>query len=175
MNFDPFLDFESVSVEMATDLYEALLKNREAQQGLYDVDPRDQRALVTAATRLLETQRTYHSLVENIYQAIFTTPVMVHVAGPKKQEANPDHPEQEGILQRCKRCGSILYFWAEGMQYLSSEGLLDLEEERIPWWREGDIVAKANQMGGVDMYQVEEDRELEKHEMMCVSLTDLEA
>lgn len=170
MNFEPFLDWDAMTYEMALDLYEAMTKAQDAARAFSKVEVEDEGNLVAQGRVVVETQKEVGEILEAICSTIWTHPVMVHVAGPKKNELHPDDPMVEGVLQRCKRCGSVLSFWHEGMRAITQEGFREIGEDDVPWWEDEAVVAKANSVG---MYEIEKERELEKHEMQCVSLTEL--
>lgn len=171
MNFEPFIDFESVSEEMAEDAHAMLSRYRKAVDAFVAGSPND----VAACAEVLESAHEMDKVFRASYNHLYTMPVMVHVAGEKRVEQNPDDSSQEAIFQRCARCGSVLSFFHEEMGILDPETgtARRMEEGDIPWWEEGTIVAKSNSEHGIGMYEIAADQELEKHERMCVALNDL--
>jgi hypothetical protein len=168
-NFDPYFDWSELSDDMASDLHAHYLRHRRALDAFLDRKTPDREL----AKEVMDSHEELSRTAEVIKMALWTEPVMVHVAGERKMETNPDDPEQEGVLQRCQRCGSILHFWAEGMGVMTPEGPRILNEDEIPWWPSGELVAKATNELGMKMYEVEKGRKLAKHEIECVSLAEL--
>lgn len=169
MNFDPFIDYESVNEEMAADLHQAMRAQREAAQDFVSDDEPD----LAKAAKFLEITNDVNSTVGAIMETLYTLPVMVHVAGERKEENNPDDESEQGVVQRCKRCGSVLHFWREGIAIFTPEGPRMLQEDDVPWWEEGTLVAKGQSDSTLAMYEIEEKRELEKHERECLDMNSL--
>jgi hypothetical protein len=168
-NFDPFPDWEKVDQEMADDLHAVVVQQREAVEAFEEnKTPENAAELIRLYT---ETQAT----CEAIMRAIWTQPVLVHVAGEREWEKNPGDEDQEALLQRCQRCKSVLSFWFENMMMMADDGPRPMDQDEIPWWEKGEIVAKGEGENGFSMYLVEKGRELEKHEIECVGMPDLEA
>lgn len=171
-DFDPFLDWEAIDDEIAADFNKAIKQYRRATEAFAKMKRGDE-DFAQAARTVLKCQMKVTRLSQGILSHIYTLPVMVHVAGERKNETNPDDPMQEGTLQRCSRCGSVLHFWHEGIIALTDQGPRPLTEEDVPWFEKGEIVAKGETQGGVSMYVIDPPRDLEKHERECVSLSDL--
>lgn len=170
MNFEPFIDYEAVTPEMAQELYGALHEHRDlVQEFLSDEEPD-----VEKCARLLEAAHRGQNCFHAIIEALWTTPVMVHIAGPVQHETDEDGDEH--AFQRCTRCASVLNHFHGHYLVLDPEtGPRQMTEEDVPWWSEGTIVAKHTQSdtGNVGMYPIDADRELEKHERVCADLTGL--
>lgn len=170
MNFEPFIDYEGATPEMARDLHAALREHKDATRDFVADDEPD----LGKAARLIEASHRTHCTLTAIIEALHTTPVMVHVAGPIQHETDPDDGD-EHVIQRCTRCGSVLNFFRERFLVLDPHtGPRPMEEDDVPWWDEGTLVAKANSSDGVGMYEIETDRSLDKHERECADLTILE-
>lgn len=168
MNFDPFPDWEKITEEHARHLHEAMREQNDARQLFFE------RPSPENAGRVIEAITRTSSYADFIIAEVWTVPVMVHVAGAKQEETNPADENQEGILQRCVRCKSVLHFWTHGMVAITSAGPKLFEPDDIDWWQEGDLVAKATSEDGSTMYLIEEGRELQKHEYECVGLPNME-
>jgi len=171
MNFEPFFDFEAVTPEMAMRLHATLHAHRAAVEAFLE----DQQPEVGKAALVLEAANECNQLLNDIMEALHTTPVMVHVAGPQREETNPGDPDMYGVLQRCTRCGSVLNFWTEHVAMMDPEhGPRMMEIDDVPWWSEGTRVAKAIGPVGMGMYSIPEDQDLAKHELPCVDLRSLD-
>jgi hypothetical protein len=164
-NFEPFLDWGAITPEMAADLHENIVEFRRAQD-LFLQDPTPEHA-----GAVLKPQFELTKIANAIHETIFTIPVMVHSAGQKTRETTDD--DKESITQRCKRCGSILQRWVEGFAVMTPGGPVELDESNLPWWDEDDRVAKATGDGGMAMYEIEKNRELNKYELLCVDLAGM--
>lgn len=170
VNFEPYYDFESVSDEMAEDLFKSL-QEYEKQKNLMLASLPENRAEIAQA--LLKAQQEINSVSNAVFDTIYTVPAMIHEAGPKVTEyidGNEIH------TQRCARCGSILQRWdprvTQNMSFSDEDGNeLDFEEA-IPWWNEGDLVGKATGDFMAQLYLVE-DRELDSHEKPCLDMSGL--
>jgi hypothetical protein len=172
-NFDPFLDWNAIDDEIAAELNKALKNYRRAMEAFAKMKRGDE-DFARAAQVFLKTQLRLQRMASGVINHIYTVPVMVHVAGEKKVETNPDNEDQTGVLQRCARCGSILNLWREGMMMLDpEEGPREVCEEDLPWFEPGTVIAKAENNGSISLYPIEGDRELEKHERECVALNEL--
>lgn len=176
MNFDPFIDFEAVTEEMAADLHAALREHRDAAAAFVEDDRPDPVKCARAVAAATEVNMVVGAIVESLHR----TPVMVHVAGPRREElrAEDDDDEIEDLVlvQRCSRCGSVLNFWTDHLGTFDPHtGPRRVELNEIPWWKEGQLVAKATKPGMIDMYLVEPDRPLDKHERECADLSGLSA
>lgn len=168
MGFDPYFDWAGITPELTAGFLKALTSHNEFRKK-FEGDPTPEN--LGAYLKVYDELQTVH---DNIMRGIYTVPAMVHVAGARKRETHPDDPMQEAMLQRCARCGSVLHVWHEHAIVFGPEGPQEIQEEDVPWWDEGQKVAKASQPGQLEIYEVEPDRELEKHERMCVSLSDLD-
>lgn len=169
--FDPYLDWDKINDEMTNDLHEGLVFFHEAQERFrHNKSPKN-------ASDMLKAHYEMAEIASDVKEAIYTQPMMVHVAGEVKSEDNPDNPLEEAVIQRCKRCGSVLQVYKEGLSQMTQHGPEPISEDEMLWWDDGDIVAKTSDSTSIHMYQIEgkdkPDRALEKHEMECVSLTDL--
>ena len=160
------MNFEDISVEMADDLYEGIARYEAAKKILLQSGAKER---IRAARELLGAQKEMSDTANAIYETIWTVPMMVHTAGPAKDEQ--DDQGNSYTVQRCSRCGSVLQsFNAEGIQ----AALYGLEEaEDLPWWTEGDLVAKSGDSDyKLSLYLIE-DRDLEPFEYECVDLNEL--
>jgi len=162
-NFEPYIDWEDISDEMTSDFREKFLEYKKAQE-MFTAHSSNENA-----ARFLRIQFELSRLSAAIAQTLYTVPMMVHVAGPKVSGKDDDGEEQ--IVQRCKRCGSILQSWQPSMHFPTSEGPLQIPEDSMMWWEEDAGVAKSVRQG--TMYPIEGGRELEKHEKICPDLTSL--
>jgi hypothetical protein len=167
-NFDPFPDWEKVDQEMADDLHQEVVGQQRALK-VFESEPTPENAAA-----LIEFYTKTQATVAAIITAIWTQPVMVHVAGERKWEKNPDDDDQEALLQRCTRCKSVLNFWFDSMMTVGEDGPRPIDQEEIPWWENGEFVAKGDGESGYSMYLIEKGRELEKHEFECVGMPELE-
>jgi len=172
-NFDPFIDWEAIDDEIAADLNKAVKNYRRAQLGFAKMKRGDE-DFAKAAQVFLKSQLHLTRLANSVINHIYTVPVMVHIAGERKTEVNPDDESSEGILQRCARCGSILHLFRDGLMVLDPEtGPREMQEEDLPWFDPGALVAKAETETGVQMYVLDDKHELKKHERECVALNEL--
>lgn len=166
MSFEPFIDWDDFSDEMLKDMSEAYDNFRGAQKRF------DRRKTKANAIALLQTQFALSNIAGAIHHTLHTVPVMVHIAGAKVEKDN----EGGGTLveQRCTRCLSVLQRWESGYHAMTPAGPLPIEASDLPWWDEGDVVAKSgDENESMSMYQVDPDRELEKHERECYALDEL--
>lgn len=165
-NFEPYIDWDSVSAEMSNDMHAKLTEYKAAIKDFEEFNT------PANCARVLKTQFELSNLSSVIHQSLFTLPVMVHIAGEKISEVDPE--EHNAVVQRCTRCGSVLQSWCEAFSILTPLGPRHLEESDLPWWEPGQIVAKATDDDSMTMYEIEKGRKLEKHEKECVDLTGLE-
>lgn len=167
-NFDPFLDYDAVSDEMAEDLYEGLSAYESAKAHLL-ASPVGSKERVKWARKVLEAQKETADTAGAIYETIYTIPMIVHEAGERKIETDDDG--NEFTVQRCKRCASVLQSWAGTGEMTMFGQQIDVED--LPWWEDGDVVAKSGDSDyRLDLYLIE-DRPLEKYEYKCVALNEL--
>ena len=173
-SFDPYPDFSKISQEQAEELQEAFKEYKELSNLLIgDATPE-------TAGKVLQAHHDLSVKCDDVIHDIWTVPVMVHVADDPKWEKNPDDDDQEALLQRCSRCKSVLQFWHEKMIVMGRDGGTDtVEEEDIPWWEAGTMVAKSTDQRdpmimNMSMYEVEPGRDLEKHERECVGFPELD-
>jgi hypothetical protein len=164
-NFDPFIDWDSVTQEMADDMHVKILEYKEA------IKKFEAENTISNCADVLRLQFELTTTSNSIHAALFTVPVMVHNAGEKVSDS--DSEGHSVITQRCTRCGSVLQGWREGMAVLTPNGIEDLVEDKISWWKPGDVVAKASDAESMTMYVIE-DRDLDKHERECVDISHLE-
>lgn len=172
MTFEPYVDFDAVTQEMADAVRDSILGYKTAMDALAAAPE----ATPQLAAAMLRASEQASDIVREIINTLFVTPVMVHVAGERREETNPDDPEESAVVQRCSRCGSILHMWSERMGVVDPEtGPRHLEVEEIPWWDVGTRVAKATFTTGspVGMYPIS-DRSLKDHEHVCADLSSLE-
>lgn len=171
--FDPYFDYDDPCEAHIAELHEALTRNTKARERFLEEPNRE------TFVEIFESWDAMDAIINLVKHEAHTIPVIVHVAGEKRNETNPDNPTQEGVVQRCSQCGSVLSGWTEEMLVFTEEGPRALEEDEIPWWEPGQRVAKTSQqetsMGsGVGMYSLDpQDRDLDKHEMPCVNLAEL--
>lgn len=158
-SFEPYFDWDAIDEKMTDDFHALFMEYKKAQE-----DFASKKSVRTAAN-FMRLQREMSNIAHAIQHAVYTVPMMVHVAGPKVQNTEEDGTEQ--ILQRCKRCGSVLQVWQDKFLIPTIDGLQPLSEDDLPWWDEGDIVAKASDDTGSTMYQVDEGRDLDDHERPC--------
>lgn len=172
MAFEPFLAYELLSEQQAEALHEAMRDYRETVNEFTENDEVD----IEQAQRVMEAISEMDEVYKTIAHDIYRVPAVIHVAGERDEEANPDNPEQSATVQRCSRCGSILQFWFEGIMYLTDSGLVrDLGEDDNLWWDVGEQVGKTDDPSGIDIYPIKEDQELERWETECADLSELEA
>lgn len=164
--FDPFLDWDAVEDEMVNDLHSALLDYEKAKHVFMFNKTRER------AVKLLQAQLKIGQISSAIHSTIATMPVMVHVAGPRIEEI--DEEGHDTMIQRCKRCGSMLQFWHEGMGVMTPAGPAGLQPEDVPWWGDGQTVAKGTTQNAMAMYEIDEGRPLAKHERPCPALDELD-
>ena len=164
-NFEPYFDWAGITDEMTDDLHERILEYKKAQED-FIAEKSNQNA-----ARFMRLQWEVARIGNAITQTIYTIPVMVHVAGQKIYGKDEDGTDQ--VIQRCKRCGSILQGWQDRYQVATPEGVVRITEENIPWWQENDVVAKPAEEIGTKMYEIENDRPLEEHEKLCPDLSGL--
>jgi hypothetical protein len=170
-NFDPYFDYESLNDEMVDDLHKALRRYYVIQQDISSSESTSK----AKVKELLESFDEVTNVMTDVKRAVYTVPSMVHKAGPKKWETNPDDEDQEAVVQRCSRCGSVLSWWNEGVMGMGEDGRPRvLEEDDIPWWDEGATVAKSTNDNMMGLYEVAQGRDLDKDERECVSLAGLE-
>jgi hypothetical protein len=168
-SFEPFFDYEKITQEMADSLRDAVVRHRLATDSLIRSPANIQRS-----TEVIESAYEIEGVIDAIRSAIWTIPVMVHLAGVKESEMCEHCEYAEYVIQRCKRCGSTLHLWHENLGVLTPDGPRELGPDDVPWWDENEIVAKAQHGPTMTMYRIDPSRLLEKHEMECVSLADLE-
>jgi ribosomal protein S27AE len=166
MNFEPFFDYESVDERMASDLHSVITDYRKCCQRF------ESNGSVVNAVAVMKAQDELQHVYEAIKHSIFTVPALVHVAGPKKVETHPESGN-EATVQRCSRCGSVIQLWHEHMIAMTGEGPRELDEDEVPWWKVGDVVAKCNHPAGMNLYEIE-NRPLKRHERECVDMSMIE-
>lgn len=164
-NFDPFLDHDAITDEMASDLASDMDRFENAKQEFRSTKSKD------SAGKMLDAQADLTATIQAIQETIFTQPVMVHEAGEKAEFV--DEEGHDTMIQRCKRCGSTLQFWHEGIVAMTPVGPQEISAEEVPWWSPGDVVAKSVEPGGMTMYEIDKTQKLDKHEMPCIDLSDL--
>jgi hypothetical protein len=174
LNFDPFIDYELLDQASANELHLAAKEHRDA----VDDFVADEHASVHKAKTVLQKVDQVDKTATKILTDLWTVPVMVHLAGEKKTEDNPDKPEQEVEVQRCQRCASILNFWHEDMAQELPDGFdgFDVDNDAEVdhhWWEPGDVIGKVGDESHIGVYSIDPKRELEKHERECVSLSEL--
>jgi hypothetical protein len=163
-NFDPYPDWEKVTDEHAKKLGNAVAEYRRASVQISDL------ATPQSAARFMQAHHDVGVIHDEILEDIWTVPMMVHVAAERDYE---EIEEQTVMVQRCARCKSILHIVHEGIVLMGPNGPEWMTEENTPWWAPGQLVAKATRPDSMSMYLIE-DRELEKHEMECVGLPNME-
>jgi hypothetical protein len=163
-NFEPYFDWGQIDEEMTTDLHEAIVAYRKATDAFVEEGSAEK------ARALMQSQHEVGMVAEAIRRTVWTQPVMVHIAGQKKAEV--DDEGHDTIIQRCKRCGSTLQLWHEGVMVLGPSGPHELRDEDIPWWEEGAVVAKHTDEVGMGLFEIEGGRDLEAHEKMCPDFAD---
>ena len=82
--FEPFFHYPYVTDEMADELQSAMAAHRAAQDKL--LVSRTGKSRRTAAERLLAAQKELSDTANAIYETIYVTPAIIHVAGEKKHE-----------------------------------------------------------------------------------------
>lgn len=172
MGFEPFHDYDQISEEQAAELREALADYRKATDDLLVAHIGSRQ--VVCAKRVLESHLKVSKVVKSVNEEIYTEPAMVHVAG----EIEYEHYDEFGVtlnVQRCERCGSVL--------------MASPRDDTNAFFDEGDKIAKKNSkryMGRSSKYMRRADlipdmsqmyfvghRDLEKHELECVSLRSI--
>lgn len=164
-NFEPYIDFDAIDDRMTDDLHEAASAYKQATESFMKEKSKEN------AANLLRTQHRITEIAHAINASLYTQPVMVHIAGEKSHDSDEDGRDQ--AIQRCKRCGSVLQIWKTGWAAMTPAGPHRLEEEDLPWWEEDDLVAKNSDNESMTMYEIEKNRDLEKHEFPCLDLTSL--
>jgi hypothetical protein len=177
-NFEPYIDWDDLSDEMADDLSSRLTRFRKVSDLFIKESNRKRRRrpekIRAHAAEMLRLQYELSALYQAIVQTLVTVPMMVHVAGEKKTE-QCESIDHDHIVQRCTRCGSMLQSWHANTTVMTPLGPQEIDEEDVTWWTPGSTVAKSGDTGGppmLHMYEIE-DRELEKHEMVCVDLAEM--
>ena len=170
-DFEPHIDWDDISDEMATDLHRNVVALKRAQDRLlaYQGLPEGE-GLRLLAANLLRAQQDLSTTAVAIQTTLYVVPMVVHVAGGRGCMTDDDGNEQ--VVQRCKRCGSVLQVWIEGFHRVTPEGPCKFSCDQFDWKKEGEIVAKAAHANAHRMYQIE-DRELEEFERQCPDLTML--
>ena len=163
--FEPYLDWSSLTQEMADDLHQLISAYKAAQKKFEEHNTTEN------AADLMRLQLELTATSAAIQQDLITIPVLVHLAGPKTE--GTDSEGHEEIVQRCTRCGSLLQRWCEALVSMTPAGPRSVEQDEMPWWDPGDVVAKASGDNGHAMYEITEGRALEKHEKECLDLTGL--
>jgi hypothetical protein len=171
MAFEPFLAYELVDQPMADKLHHTMKSYRACLEDFIG----DEEADVEKARELLRAMEGIEETHRELSDEIYRIPSIVHIAGEKKEESNPDNAEETAIIQRCSRCGSLLQFWYEGLMYVSAnKEVKPLDEEETRWWDVGQQLAKHDVPGATDIYAIKEDRPLERWEHECADLSGLE-
>ena len=172
-NFDPFLDWEAIDEEIASDINKHVKRHRRLMEQ-FALMKRGDPGFVEAARELMQQQHKTTTLMGQVMHHIYTVPAMVHIAGERKWEDNLDDNTEQGLIQRCARCGSPLGFFSEGMMVIDEDSgqPRPLVEEDVPWFTVGETIGKIDRDEGMTMYAIE-GRELFKHERECVALNDL--
>lgn len=176
-NFDPFLDWSKIGEDEAGRLRELSMRQRAAHGELADSGS------IEAAVQMLKCYREVQETITDMFDSIWTVPVIVHIADRRSWEKNPDDPEQEAVLQRCARCKTVLQWWYPGMVSVSDpsgmimisttdpESPLAVQEEDYDWWPIGSTIAKQAPSGYEGIYVIE-DRPLHSHEVECAGFTE---
>ena len=165
---DPFIDWDHISAEMARDLYVVLRDLRSTQDEFLAIGPYHP-GLRRKAAEVLQIQYRLGRVVEDIRSALYVMPMVVHVAG-RRESAYEDGQEQ--MVQRCRRCGSMLQLWMEGFRMETPDGLCPVTSDDMEWWPENASVAKSADEHGRHMYRID-GRELRDYERPCPDLTTL--
>lgn len=170
MAFEPFLAYELLDEKMAGKLHKQMKDYREA----LDTFVEDEEPDIEKARVLMQAMEEMEDVYKDVTNDIYRIPAIVHIAGERSEEENPDNPEETATVQRCSRCGSMLQFWYDGLMYLSRNyEIRPLEEEDSRWWDVGQQIAKHDTPGATDLYPIK-DRELERWETECADLSGLE-
>ena len=169
-NFEPYIDWDEMSDEMAEDVYDLVVRYKQAQDDLVTCPAAHRK---THAIELMQVQGELAVTFSAVQRTLYVLPMMVHIAGPKKHGTSDEGLEQ--ALQRCKRCGSVLQCWEENFAVMTPDGPMPLDEDGIPWWDEGDVVAKSSTDGhqGTAFYLVEDPDNLQQHEKPCPDLAKI--
>jgi hypothetical protein len=177
-NFEPYIDWEELSDEMADDLFSRIVRFRRVSDLFVKESKRKRRRrskkIRAYAAEMLKLQSELSAMHQAIMQTLVTIPMMVHVAGEKKAETCESSADDH-VVQRCTRCGSMLQAWHANTMVMTPLGPQEIDEEDVTWWTPGSTVAKSGDTGGppmLHMYEIE-GRELEKHEMVCVDLAEM--
>lgn len=164
--FEPFIDWDEFDDEMLGDLSTAYDQFRAAQKRF------DKKKTKENAIALLKTQLEISDIATAVHRTLFTVPVMVHVAGEKAFTQDDDGGTV--ITQRCTRCGSVLQDWKAGYHSMTPAGPMPIGQDDIPWWDAGDIVGKSgDENESMTVYQIDPERNLEKHERECYAFDSL--
>lgn len=166
---EPFIDWDALDDEMAKDLHQYLCAFRQAQADLAECEEAAGQQFRALAANLLRTQEELSGVVGAIRNALYTVPMVVHVAGAKSASYEDG---QEQVIQRCKRCGSVLQVWTEGLIRMTPGGPSAVPADDMVWWKEGETVAKSAS-DDRQIYRIDENRELEDFERPCPDLTAL--
>jgi hypothetical protein len=163
-NFDPFLDYSSITDAMVTDMCGALREMTDAKQEMMD------HPSPTALERLMKANDAIEDINGAIQHSISRLPVIVHVAGDIEDEDREDFTIK---LQRCVRCKSQLAGWRPGLVIVTESGSREAEPEDMTWHEVGEVIAKAANDTPL-LYTVEpEGRDLEPFEHECVGLPNM--
>lgn len=170
--FEPFLAFELLSKKQAAELHTAMCEYRDTVDEFIKDDEPD----IEKARQMMESISAMDEAYKEIAEDIYRVPAVIHIAGERGEESNPDDSDQTAVVQRCSRCGSILQFWFEGIMYLGVDGKVrEYEEDDDQWWNIGEQIGKTDAPGVIDIYPVEADHEFERWETECADLSELEA
>lgn len=169
-NFDPYFDWDLITEEIAADLQMAMRRYYGFARDLANAREPD----VELARAVLESHDELDDVVVAIKRHCYRQPMMVHISDEPQMEDNNEDGPSEVLVQRCQRCKSVLHFWHEGMMILTPGGPHELQTDEVPWWPKDTIVAKHNtEDGGVGMYEIEANRDLDSHELECVGIPNL--
>lgn len=164
-NFDPYIDWSKTTDEQAREMAKRMSKARMLANKL----------MFTPNAELLaqwmEAQQEMAACAEEIEEELWTTPAMVHIAGPVGDEEAADGSLCK--IQRCSRCKSVLTFWRHGMYRSTYDGAEEVGEEDADFFPEGTALAKITRPFGMHIYSID-GRELEKHERECVAMPDID-
>lgn len=168
MGFEPFHDYEQLDEEQAAEIREALAEYRKASDDLLEAEAADQQ--VVYAKRLLKTHQNTSKVIAGVNREIYTIPAMVHTAGEVEYE---EHEVLDMMIhiQRCERCGSVLHASPResGGFFTPGDKIGKKSTKKLP--------KRSSYPRGMmptfdQMYYVGE-RDLEKHELECVSLKSI--
>lgn len=161
--FQPHYDWEMLSDDMLNDLHQTSIEYCKTRDTFLIEKTRE------SAIEFLKAIEKASKTQSEIMNALYVEPALVHVAGSKMEE---EIDGEECVVQRCKRCKTILQFWSEKATYLTSIGPVGMDESEVQWWDEDSLLAKRF-YNGIAKIEIIENRELSKHEKLCFDFSEI--